>query len=334
MTRARASLVSVSDTPYYHCIGRCVRQAFLCGRDPVSGKSFEHRKVSILERLALLTEVFAIDLCAYALMSNHYHLVLHLAPERAAQWSEREVVERWRRLYTGPACVARFLDGLALDASESAQLADCIGRWRSRLCDLSWFMRCLNEYIARVANAQDGCTGRFWEGRFKSQALLDEEALLTVMAYVDLNPVRAGLAESVAASAFTSGQQRLREIIEPASALQAAMRPALHPFAEAIRQGEDVALPFNLQDYLDLLDTSGRAVHPAKRGALPGSTPRLLATLGLAPGEWLASVAELHARFRLFIGAPHRLSGLAEKRGWRWIRGQAAARRLYRRANE
>ena len=88
MTRPRSTLVSVSDTPYYHCIGRCVRRAFLCGMDVVSGKSYEHRKPRILERLALLTDVFAIDLCAYALMSNHYHLVVRLAPERAAAWNE------------------------------------------------------------------------------------------------------------------------------------------------------------------------------------------------------------------------------------------------------
>jgi REP element-mobilizing transposase RayT len=334
MTRARSSLVSASVTPYYHCIGRCVRQAFLCGRDPVSGKSFEHRKASILERLALLTEVFAIDLCAYALMSNHYHLVLQLVPERVAQWTDREVVERWRRLYTGPACVTNYLHGTALDASESALLADCIARWRARLADLGWFMRCLNEFIARLANKEDGCTGRFWEGRFKSQALLDEEALLTVMAYVDLNPVRAGIADSIELSEFTSGQQRLHEVIGSHTEHATDTKPALRPFAGAMRQDDDGGLPFNLQDYLDLLDTSGRAVNPSKRGAIPDSTPRLLASLGLALGEWLKSVTELHAHFRLFIGAPHRLARLASSRGWRWIRGQTAARRLYGSFNE
>lgn len=160
-----------------------MRRAFLCGQDPVSGKPFEHRKPRILARLKLLTEVFAIDLCAYALMSNHYHLVVRPAPERATVLSDREVVERWRRLYAGPACVGRFLDGAELDAGESALLVSCINRWRSRLTDLSWFMRCLNEYIARTSNLEDKCTGRFWEGRFKSQALLDEQALLSVMAY-------------------------------------------------------------------------------------------------------------------------------------------------------
>lgn len=332
MTRPRAALVSVNDTPYYHCIGRCVRQAFLCGKDPVSGKSFDHRRKRILERLKLLTEVFAIDLCAYALMSNHYHLVLRLAPARAEAWSDRDVVERWRRLYAGPPCAARFLDGATLDATEFAVLTACIACWRSRLVDLSWFMRCLNEYIARIANAEDKCTGRFWEGRFKSQALLDEQALLTAMAYVDLNPVRAGLVESISSSEFTSGQQRLNECVQPNSA--DAGKPDLLSFAHALRQGEGETLPFNVQDYLDLLDTAGRAVHPTKRGVIPETTPRLLSSLGLAPGEWLTSVAALHARFHLFIGAPHRLSTLAESRGWRWIRGQSAAKRLYARVHE
>ena len=334
MTRPRSTLVSVSDTPYYHCIGRCVRRAFLCGMDVVSGKSYEHRKPRILERLALLTDVFAIDLCAYALMSNHYHLVVRLAPERAAAWSDREVVEHWLRLYTGPPCAARYLDGAPLDTSESALLATCIERWRQRLVDLSWFMRCLNEYIARTSNIEDECTGRFWEGRFKSQALLDEEALLTVMAYVDLNPVRAGLADSVAASDFTSGQQRLGAIVDTETRLTETKKPVLLPFAHALRSEDNRSLAFNLQDYLDLLDSTGRVVHPRKRGRIPDTAPGLLATLGLEHGEWMKSIEDLHKRFRLFIGAPHRLSSLAERRGWRWIRGQSAAIRLYQRMHE
>jgi len=333
MTRPRSTLVSPSDTPYYHCIGRCVRRAFLCGEDPVTGKSFDHRKGLILERLARLTEAFAIDVCAYALMSNHYHLVLRLAPQKAVGWTDHEVVERWRRLYSGPPCVTRYLEGAALDATETTLLAEWIPRWRNRLTDLSWFMRCLNEFIARLANKEDGCTGRFWEGRFKSQALLDEQALLTVMAYVDLNPVRAGIADSIETSAYTSGQQRLGDILRDEREATSATKPALLPFAQVLRQNEEAGLPFNLQDYLDLLDTSGRSMHPTKRGAIPETSPRLLESLGLAPGEWLKSVAELHARFRLFIGAPHRLSALAENRGWRWIRGQTAARRLYARVN-
>ncbi len=194
-------------------------------------------------------------------------------------------------------------------------------------------MRCLNEHIARIANVEDECTGRFWEGRFKSQALLDEQALLTAMAYVDLNPVRAGLAESIETSAYTSGQQRLRDITSTTAA-PPLNRPSLLPFTQALRAEDDGALPFNLQDYLELLDSTGRSVHLGKQGFIPASTPRLLTTLGLVHDEWLKTVAALHARFRLFIGAPLRLRQLAQARGWRWVCGQSAAQRLYRRVNE
>lgn len=332
MTRPRSSLVSVNETPFYHCIGRCVRRAFLCGHDPVSGRSFDHRKQLILERLKVLTDVFAIDLCAYALMGNHYHLVVRLLPDRASAWTDREVIERWRRLYVGPPCVAQYLDGGSLAATESALVADCIARWRTRLVDLSWFMRCLNEHIARLANAEDGCTGRFWEGRFKSQALLDETALLAAMAYVDLNPVRAGIAESIPDSDFTSGQRRLREITASGESTSVDATPVLQPFAESIRDEVDEGLPFNLQDYLDLIDATGRVLHPRKRGAILDGAPRLLRQLGIAPAEWLKSVAALRTRFALFIGAPHRLLRVAESRGWRWIRGQTSARKLYQHA--
>ena len=334
MTRPRSTLVSVADTPYYHCIGRCVRQAFLCGLDPATGTNFDHRKEFVRKRLALLTETFAIDVCAYALMSNHYHLVLRLAPERAKDWSDLDVILRWRHLYKGPPCITKHLAGSPLDAAEQAQFDDVVALWRQRLTELSWFMRCLNEAIARVANAEDGCTGRFWEGRFKSQALLDEQALLTVMAYVDLNPVRAGLAKTIDQSEFTSGQQRLRAVTTMERVAGEADQPRLVPFVDAMRAKCGSGLPFNLQDYLDLLDTSGRVIHPSKPGAIPESTPRLLSTLGLEPNEWLQTVVNLSARFRLFIGAPHRLRSVAACKGWCWVRGHSAARRLYRRAHE
>ena len=102
MTRPRSTLVSVADTPYYHVIARCVRRAFLCGDDRVTGQSFDHRRAWLLGRLKLLTETFAIDLCAYALMSNHYHLVVRIDVAQVKHWSARDVTERWCRLFSGP----------------------------------------------------------------------------------------------------------------------------------------------------------------------------------------------------------------------------------------
>ncbi len=337
MTRPRATLVSVEDTPYYHCIGRCVRRAYLCGEDQLSGKSFAHRRQWILARLKLLTETFAIDLCAYAVMSNHYHLVVRLAPERVKSWTAREVLERWTRLFSGPELVQRYLMHQPLAETERTTLDALIGKWASRLSDLSWFMRCLNEPIARQANLEDGCTGHFWEGRFKSQALLDETALLTAMVYVDLNPIRAGIAETPVESDFTSIQQRLFSVAKRQGLTKIghrAEKPALLSLLGAQHRDSPDDIPFNLQDYFDLLDTTGRVVRSDKRGAIADSQPTLLTTLGIASPEWFKSVTQLQSRFELFVGSPQHLRRLADKRGWRWVRGLAAGRKLYAKANE
>ena len=328
MTRARATLVSVEQTPYYHCVGRCVRRAFLCGADAVSGRNYEHRREWLRERLAELVEVFAIDLCAYALMSNHYHLVVHLRPDAPQQWSAREIVQRWTRLFTGPDVAHKFLREETLDAAEHEHFDRLVATWRQRLGNLSWFMRCLNEAIARRANAEDGCTGHFWEGRFKTQALLDDAALLTAMAYVDLNPVRAGTATDIPHSDYTSAQDRLEAITQPAPTAD-TVRPALRPFVGAERDDAPGTLPFNLQDYLGLLDDTGRIVRQDQRGFIDGGTPRLLAQLGVAPGEWLETVTALQARYELAMGAPERLRRLAAAWAVKWVRGIRWARRLY-----
>jgi REP element-mobilizing transposase RayT len=213
MPTARRELVCLDATPYYHVVSRCVRRAFLCGLDHLTGKSYEHRKEWIVDRLTELSDLFAIDLCAYAVMSNHCHLVVRLDPETAESWSEEEVMERWERLFSLPVLVQRYRTRKTTSPAEIETAQNKIETWRERLSDLSWFMRCLNEPIARQANAEDGCTGRFWEGRYKSQALLDEAALLTCMAYVDLNPIRAGLAETPEKSEYTAIQQRIQEVL-------------------------------------------------------------------------------------------------------------------------
>lgn len=337
MTRPRAALVSVLDTPYYHCICRCVRRAWLCGEDALTGKSFEHRKPWMLARLRLLTDTFAIDLCAYALMSNHYHLVVRLDPHRARTWSQQEVMERWMRLFKGPDFMQRAFKREFLHPEEARLVEGVTETWRNRLADLSWFMRCFNEPIARQANGEDNCKGRFWEGRFKSQALLDEGALLTAMVYVDLNPVRAGMAKTVMASDFTSAQQRLFEIARtstPHHKKESQTKPRLLACSSTARQDRPTELPFNLKDYLDLVDGSGRLAYPGKRGLIPAAQPKLLSTLGIDANEWMPTVTQMQRRFELFIGAPHRLRHIAESRGWRWVRGLTAARKLYARANE
>jgi len=220
---------------------------------------------------------------------------------RSEDWNDDEVVQRWKLLFRGNLLVDRLMKNECSCDAEAVKAQELIGLWRERLSDVSWFMRCLNEHIAREANREDGCKGRFWEGRFKSQALLDEAGLLACMAYVDLNPIRAGLCESPEASDFTSIQARIRDYMAARDSHQdidlarkssnnknravetkdtdttpnGTDVPSVIPLASfngSLAEG-NTALPFEFADYLELVDWTGRAVHPEKRGAIPEGLP-------------------------------------------------------------
>ncbi|MGL6348272.1 MAG: transposase [Aeromonas sp.] len=282
MTIARSRQISLQDTPYYHVVSRCVRRAFLCGDDAHSGQSYEHRRQWVVDKLGQLSRLFAIGICAYAVMSNHYHLVLKVEPDTAANWSERELAERWAALFQWPLLVRRWYQGEPLIEAELIVVQLLLARWRERLHSISWFVRLLNENLARQANKEDGCKGHFWEGRFKSQALLTESALLACMAYVDLNPIRAMLADRPEQSDYTSIKQRFDKA--PGSDVLA---PLLLPFAS---QSKSDGLPYAFADYLMLVDLTGRAIRADKRGYVPADLAPILLRLGLDEHRWLKQV--------------------------------------------
>ena len=308
MPTARHRLVSLDDTPYYHCISRCVRRAFLCGEDSTTGYSFEHRRQWIVDRTKLLCSVFAVDLCAYAVMSNHYHVVVRLDSQAVKNWSDQEVAERWTQLFSKSALVHRFLGGSDLLPFERVQVQQLISTWRSRLVNLSWFMRCLNEPIARMANQEDRCTGRFWEGRFHSQALLDERAVLACMAYVDLNPIRAAMAKTPETSDYTSIQER---IVHPDET-------TLQPFDP---RDEAAGLPFMLKDYLELVDWAGREIKRNKRGYIPASKPPILVRLNMHSSPVLDYLKHTKKFTPVALGAVSQLRRFAHSVGRRFVKG-------------
>ena len=211
MALPRSKYVREGQEGVYHCFSRCVRRAFLYGFDALTCRDFSHRKAWIVDRLRFLAAIFAIEVCAYSVMENHYHTILRTRPDIITLWSDQEVATRWLTLFPRH----RDLQGTPIlpTEKEASALADCplrIAQLRKRLCSLSWFMGRLNEFIARAANKEDSVKGRFWESRFKCQALLDEAAIAACMVYVDLNPIRAGLAGSPEQSDFTSIQERIR----------------------------------------------------------------------------------------------------------------------------
>lgn len=316
MTQPRKRLVCVEATPYYHCIGRCVRRAFLCGQDEFSGKDYEHRRQWIVDRLQCLTQIFAIDVCSYALMSNHYHLVLKLNTSRAKAWNDQDVVNHWCRLFSGNEHSRAFCSGEPMTATGEKYIRTMLPVWRERLSNLSWFMRCLNEYIARKANEEDECSGRFWEGRFKSQALLDNAALLSCMAYVDLNPVRARIASTPEESEYTSVQARIQSMLVPNSMAS----DWLVPMAE--KGDKEHNLPINLYHYLALVDWTGRLVTKTKGGAIPIQLKPILARLELDESTWLHSQCHFGKQYYSVIGARCRVRALALRIGQSWLAGQ------------
>jgi REP element-mobilizing transposase RayT len=314
MARARKHLVCLSDTPYYHVTSRCVRRAFLCGVDAYSGQSYEHRRSWIEDRLRVLSSLFSIDLCAYAIMSNHYHLVVRLNPGETAAWSDAEVLKRWTTLFRGPLLVQRFRDEDELTAAELATVHSVAAVYRDRLGNLSWFMKCLNEPIARKANAEDRCTGHFWEARFHSQPLMSDQALMTAMAYVDLNPVRAGMARTPEQSRYTSIRARLKRDGRRNQLAESIERllecGELHHFDTPVRSlmrfadgmsgipKEIDALPMTERDYLALVDATGRLVARGKRGRIdPGLEP-ILSRLGLSPEQWVQCSTAFSVNYR------------------------------------
>ena len=332
MPRPRNTLVSLEATPYYHCVSRCVRRAFLCGKDHNNGFNFEHRRGWIEERLLELATIFAIDIAAYAVMSNHYHVVLHVDSERAQSWSEREVAERWHRLFKGSLLSQRYCHDEVLTAEEDKALAKEIAHWRQRLISISWFMRCLNEPIARAANLEDKVTGRFWEGRYKSQALLDEKALAACMAYVDLNPIRANMAISPETSAHTSIKRRIETArTTPLTKQSDQQNNGLLPFVGNPGNHMPKGLPFRFRDYLELVDCSGRLIREDKRGHIPAELPNILQCLELDidARNWVYLTQHFEHPFKHLVGAADRVRNACTALGQRWVQGISQCERLF-----
>lgn len=305
MTRPRKHIVCLSETPYYHITSRCVRRAFLCGVDDYSGRNYEHRRDWIEQRLRVLSSLFCVDIAAYAIMSNHYHLVVRLTPEEADDWSDQEVLKRWCSLFKGPVLVQRRIAGEALSEAEAETVSDITAVYRGRLKSLSWFMKCLNETVARMANAEDDCTGHFWEARFHSVPLRTETAVIQAMAYADLNPIRAGTAKTPEDSHFTSfkartakepPQSQIRQAIEALFERGELLRTTIEPkplmaFADDAAEHPGHTLPIGADDYRVLVDTLARCAVPGKHGKMTAELPSIVEQMELSSEDWLNSTA-------------------------------------------
>ena len=322
MPRPRKSQIAVEATPYYHCVSRCVRRAFLCGEDRYTGRSYDHRRAFIEEELLRLGQVFYLDVVAYAVMSNHYHVVLYIDQEAQKSADAKDIVSRWHQLHKGNPVSIKYMDGEVLESCKIDQLNTYVDRWREQLANISWYMRVLNEKAARMANLEDDVTGRFWEGRFKCQALLDEQALLSCMAYVDLNPVRATMAKTPEESDHTSIKHRVSYWKSATGNGDASMRSDqcfqpddLHPFAGNLRDPMRKGIVFNLVDYLQLVDWTGRCIREDKVGAIESHAEPILKRLSISPEHWVYLCTHFESRFKGLVGSAHSLKQACDQFG-------------------
>ncbi len=326
MPKPRNKQIALSETPFYHLTYRCVRRSFLCGE--IDGCNFEHRRGWIVDRLRLLTAMFAIDVAAYAIMTNHYHILVRVNIEKAAAWTVADIFKQWSLVFQVTDLMKQYLAGNVVTDEEIKAAERLAKMYRERLTSISWFMRCLNEHIARAANAEDKCSGRFWEGRFKSQAILDEAALINTMVYIDLNPIRAQIAETPETSEYTSFAERIAHRNLAADA-KCAFHGNLIPFIDGNGIIDTAYIPMNLSDYIGLIDWSGRQIRPDKRGSISDNAPPILARLGIEQGNWLQNCQKLEADFRQVVGPAVAIEKFCKTVGQKWLQGINSCRRCF-----
>ena len=332
-----------SNPPWVHCISRCVRRAFLSGRDH-EGRDVEHRKVWIEARLRLLARAAACEVGSYSCMGNHLHVVMRIQIKRAQAWTAAEVVRRWLTIWP----LERGPDGRSVEPKPEV-IADLAGNatqvaiWRERLADLGWIMKALKEHIAKRANKEDGCSGAFWEGRYKSVPLLDQQALLACMAYVDLNPIRARIADRPERSRYTGAYERIR--VRKAMRAAARLRKQGQPeqATQVLREaGIDARLsdedkgswltpiaccclegrPLSQDEYLTLVDTTGRVLIGGKRGAIPAELAPILQRLDIDLDNWLNCMFGYRQFLGAAVGRWASRATEAGRRGLRWLQNR------------
>ena len=346
---ARVEIFSPDEIAIVHVMNRTVRRCFLMGDDPLTGKNYDHRKEWLETQLKRLAAQFGIDLLCQAIMSNHFHLVLRSRPDVVAEWDDTEVARRWLMLCP----VRKDEHGQAEEPTESElntirKNRKKLEAIRSRLSDISWWMRLLSQNIAQRANREDEEVGKFWQARYRAVRLLDETSLLACAAYVDLNPIRAAMAQTLETSEFTSVQKRIQSI-KSATKSKGSSRnqpdapdgylapleinerrdklgPCCHTGGR--RCSDKGFLPMPTAAYVSLLDWTARQLRAGKRGSTPSKMRPVFERLGISGEIWCELVKNFGRLFYAVAGKPHEIDARRSRDGQRRYKAKRAVREL------
>ncbi len=332
-----------------HVMNRTVRRCFLMGDDPLTGKNYDYRKEWLETQLKRLAAQFGIDLLCQAIMSNHFHLVLRSRPDVVAEWDDAEVARRWLML-----CPVRKDEHGQAEEPTEAELNSIrknrkkLEAIRSRLSDISWWMRLLSQNIAQRANREDEEVGKFWQARYKAVRLLDEASLLACAAYVDLNPIRAAMAQTLETSEFTSVQKRIQSIKSAAKSKGSSQQTAeaadgyLAPLeinerkdklgpcchTDGRRCSDKGFLPMPTAAYVSLLAWTARQLRAGKHGSTPSKMRLVFERLGISGEIWCELVKNFGRLFYAVAGKPHEIDARRSRDGRRRYKAKRQAREL------
>ncbi len=320
MAVKRSELIDPENAGYYHLISRCVRRTFLCGIDPETNKDYGYRRQWIEDRILELANYFSIEVFSYAVMNNHYHLVVYSDPKLPESWSDLEVADKWLKVFPGQYNNPKYKVQRNLKIQSIIKDPELLAAYRERLGSLSWLMRRINEPLAKKSNAEESCKGHFWESRFKSQALLDEASALTCMAYVDLNPIRAKMAKTLEESDHTSIKKRIKACTDD------ELRGTLKSIAGKVKNRTMV---LRLEDYIELVEWTGKMIISPIKGSIPTEISTTLNHLNIKRENWVGQVQHYESRYYRFVGSLENMKEKTKALGKKWLKGINSIQELY-----
>ena len=355
MTKARKYIWNENLCAHYHLISRIVQRAFLFGFDEHTGINYDYRLLWVHERIKELSEIFTIIVGGHSFMGNHFHLLIQTRPDLTEALTPREVIQRYFKLYAPEQSKNRILTPAEWTILEDEAIQDerLIKEYRRRLGSLSWYMKALKEQIARRANKESNTTGHFWAERFKSILLASSESVILCQTYIDLNPIRAQMADKPENSKYTSAYQRIqaKEAAEKMAVIQEYKKAGniIHPDKE--KEIQEISKLLGSADYLApfyngathlrpfykytreesflLLDNTAREISPNKKGFMDPALDSLFDRLKIDRELWLQAIINYDKWFYRIIGKMSAAWESLKDTTAQWFKGSKINRHLF-----